>query len=254
MNDWMEVFQTSCTWMIGYNALYPGVTQHVVWLVTWTPLQWVLVIIRRVSFPLHWSSPRGGEKKVWAQWEQLFQLLPSNRWQTHAVHSPEHSKLMLSNDNHAYRSIKGIFNTISLFKVQGCFWVVHMAQRVMREDTFPCWVKDQTGYWVYRLLHTYVTGLCKSSHNSDCFIIPRCHKACKYNQREQQASWNDGHFSSIFYSHNQTHLLFRHNSENVFHLKSNILDFKSESLFLFCFCFLSQLKLQQQVNAAVMCD
>lgn len=59
----MEVFQTSCTWMIGYNALYPGVTQHVVWLVTWTPLQWVIVIIRRVSFPLDWSSPRGGKKR-----------------------------------------------------------------------------------------------------------------------------------------------------------------------------------------------
>lgn len=148
---------------------------------------------------------------------------------------------MLSNDNHAYRSIKGIFNTISLFKVQGCFWVVHVAQRVMREDTFPC-SDSGIGQDIGCIgCYTHMSLVCANpATTADCFIIPRCHKACKYNQREQQASSNDGHFSSIFYSQNQTHLLFRHNSANVQHLGLQTIriddDYYHYFYFVFVFC------------------
>lgn len=141
------------------------------------------VIIRSVCSPLFWSSHRGG-KKGRSQWEQLFQWLPSNCWQTHAVHSPEHSKLMLSNVNHVYLSIKGIFNMIFRFKVQGCFCTVDVVRTICvaksheRKHFFLFWARERTGYWVYRLSHTDVPDLSKYPYISS-LIIFWCHKNCK---------------------------------------------------------------------------
>lgn len=141
--------------------------KQVAWLVTWLPLPRTVGNYQEGLFSSVLIFTQRRKKKRRSQWEQMFQWLPSNRWQTHAVHSPEHSKLMLSNDNHVYLSIKGIFNMMPRFKVQGCLCPVHVACTICvaksheRKRFFLFWAREQTGYWVYRLLHADVPDLCK---------------------------------------------------------------------------------------------
>lgn len=58
---------------------------------------------------------------------------------------------MLRDDNHVYLSIKGIFNTIPRFKVQGCFCTVHVAQGVIKESERSREVVGFTGCYVFDL-------------------------------------------------------------------------------------------------------
>lgn len=90
------------------------------------------------------------------RWEEIpmrttVWTLPSNHLQTHAVHSPKHSKLMLSNDSRVFWSIKGIFNMIFALKFKDVFaWLLdlHDEHICLRENhDWGCLVAWLLSYW-----------------------------------------------------------------------------------------------------------